>query len=77
MMQKRNDFLHGNILPANHTYDAVFFDGTVPIFREEKDIAIDFLKQSMFQISDQEVQADADCVKQFSHNEVTAPIVVS
>ena len=65
IMDGRNDFLHGNVLPANHTYDMVYFDRKVPLFDEEKDISVEFTRQNLFQVSESEVEADAKAVKDF------------
>ena len=64
-MDKRNDFLHGNILPANNTFDVVYFDKTVPIFEEEKDITLEYVKQNLFQITEEEINKDYQTIIQF------------
>ena len=65
LMDKRNDFLHGNILPANNTFDVVYFDKTVPIFEEEKDITLEYVKQNLFQITEEEINKDYQTIIQF------------
>lgn len=65
VMDGRNDFLHGNVLPANHTYDMVYFDRRIPLFDEEKDISVEFTRQNLFQVSELDVEADAIAVREF------------
>lgn len=65
LMDKRNDFLHGNVLPANNTFDEVYFDKTVPIFEEEKDITMEYVKQNLFQVTEGEINKDYQIIIQF------------
>jgi len=58
IMNKRNDFLHGNVMPAENCFDNVFFDGTIPIFNQEKDMSIEFLKQNMFQVDESQIRKE-------------------
>ena len=66
LMDKRNDFLHGNVLPKNNCFDNVYFDGTIPIFNEEKDISVEFIKQNLYQVSENEISDDYNTLKLFS-----------
>lgn len=35
IMNQRNDLLHGNVDPLTHRFDEIYFEGTVPIFKED------------------------------------------
>ena len=65
IMDKRNDFLHGNVFPAVNCFDNVYFDGTIPIFNEEKDIAIEFLKQKLFQVEEPNIEKEYSDIYSF------------
>jgi len=67
LMNKRNDFLHGNILPAINTFDEVYFDNKIPIFEEEKDIVMEYVKQNLFQVTEEEVNQDYKTIEQFKN----------
>lgn len=67
LMNKRNDFLHGNILPAINTFDEVYFDGKIPFFEEEKDIVMEYVKQNLFQVTEKEVNQDYQTIEQFKN----------
>lgn len=62
LMDKRNDFLHGNVTPGFNTFDRVYFDGTVPIFEEPRDLAKELALQSLFQITKDEIVQDAKTI---------------
>ncbi len=55
LMNKRNDFLHGNIQPATNKFDHVYFEGTIPLFNEEKDLGIEFSSQALFLIEKEDI----------------------
>lgn len=65
LMDKRNDFLHGNITPAFNTFDHVYFDGTIPIFNEPRDLNKEFTRQTMFQISKTEIEGSVNTINHF------------
>lgn len=65
MMNKRNDFLHGNINPAKHTFDNIFFDGTIPLFSSEKDIAVELARESLFDVEPATVAEDYNTAIRF------------
>ncbi len=65
MMDKRNDFLHGNVLPSRLKFDKIYFDGTVPLFLDDKNLAVEFTIQNLFQVSKSEVETENRTVKEF------------
>jgi hypothetical protein len=66
LMDKRNDFLHGNITPGFNTFDQVYFDGTVPIFPEPRDLNKEFSSQVMFQITKNEMDSDLSTINKLT-----------
>lgn len=65
MMGNRNDFLHGNVLPSKLRFDEVYFDGTVPLFLDDKDLSVEFAKQALFQVGKSEIENDNRTVREF------------
>lgn len=65
IMNKRNDFLHGNIMPAVNCFEHVYFDGKIPIFENERDITVEFMKQKLFQIDDSTIDKEYSDIKAF------------
>lgn len=66
LMNNRNDFLHGNIMPGFNTFDHVHFDGTVPIFENPRNLTNEFTTQTMFQISKDEIEKDYKTINELS-----------
>lgn len=65
IMNTRNDFLHGNVMPVSNCFDDVYFDGTIPIFNEEKDMSVEYMEQNMFQVDDETINANYQYIFDF------------
>ncbi len=65
IMNQRNNFLHGNVVPKVNSFDSVYFDGNIPIFKTPRDMNVNFQKQALFQISKEEIQNDYDDINNF------------
>ena len=56
LMNKRNDFLHGNVHPGVNKYDTVHFEGTIPLLNKEMDMSVEMSQSALFQISKEEIE---------------------
>lgn len=65
LMNRRNDLLHGNIDPLKLKFDEVFFDGTIPLFKDDRSLSARFLENSLKYIEPDEAQADVKTVAAF------------
>lgn len=65
LMNSRNDFLHGNVDPARLTLDEVFFDGTIPIFKEHQGFARRALGGTLRHIEPSAALHDLEVVQAF------------
>lgn len=50
LMNGRNDLLHGNVDPLQLKYETVYFEGTIPLFSEFKDLSQLSLVKSLAQV---------------------------
>lgn len=50
LMNGRNDLLHGNVDPLQLKYETVYFEGTIPLFTEFKDLSQLSLVKSLAQV---------------------------
>jgi hypothetical protein len=65
LMNRRNDLLHGNVDPQRLKFDEVFFDGTIPLFKDEKSMTVRFLENSLRYIEPEEANSDVIAVAEF------------
>jgi hypothetical protein len=56
LMNKRNDFLHGNVQPAINKFDTVYFEGTVPLLSKEMDLGVEMSQSALFQITNEDIE---------------------
>ena len=52
-------------MPKVNTFDHVYFDGTIPIFNEPRDMNKEFASQALFQISKEEIESDYKIINDF------------
>jgi hypothetical protein len=62
LMQLRNDFLHGNIVPEKLSYRDVYFDGVIPLPRKYESMAELALVNSLKHVEPETALADLDVV---------------
>lgn len=62
IMSRRNDVLHGNVDPTAQQFDTVFFEGTIPIFKEEDLLATRMPRLSMAALNPSRVLDDVEWV---------------
>jgi len=60
LMNGRNDFLHGNIEPLLLKYDTVYFEGTIPLFDQYKNISELSLVKSLMHVEPEAALRDID-----------------
>jgi hypothetical protein len=65
LMNRRNDFLHGNVDPLRFNSQDVYFDGTIPLFKEDQSLQTRLGKDSIRYIEPEEALKDIDIVKEF------------
>jgi hypothetical protein len=65
LMDKRNDLLHGNVLPEKNTFDNIYFDGTIPITEYPTDLSVEFSKQNLFMLEEEKVEKDYNTLIEF------------
>jgi hypothetical protein len=65
LMNSRNDFLHGNVDPAGLALDEVFFDGTIPLFKESQSFARRALGGTLQHIEPTAALRDLEVVQAF------------
>jgi hypothetical protein len=60
LMQHRNDFLHGNIVPEKLAYREVYFDGAIPLPKKYENMAELALVQSLRHVEPETALSDID-----------------
>jgi hypothetical protein len=65
LIDKRNDLLHGNVLPEKNTFDNIYFDGTIPITEYPTDLSVEFSKQNLFMLEEEKVEKDYNTLIEF------------
>ncbi len=66
LMNRRNDFLHGNVDPTKLKYDTVYFDyRTVPIFERRASFGELALSNKLIHVEPEQALSDMDVVFQF------------
>ncbi len=65
LMNRRNDFLHGNVDPYRLKYDAVRFDGTIPLPDRYQNFPQLALINSLIGVEPESALGDVDIVNQF------------
>lgn len=65
LMNRRNDFLHGNIDPKKLKYDVVHFDGNTPVPKEYKNFSELALVNSLIHVEPEVALHDVDVVNMF------------
>ena len=65
LMNRRNDFLHGNIDPRRLKYDTVYFDGTIPLPDRYQDFSQLALVNSLIHVEPDSVLKDVATVNRF------------
>jgi len=65
LMNTRNDFVHGNVNPVALTLREVYFDGTIPLFRETLSFAERALSGTLRFIEPNETMRDLQTVRAF------------
>lgn len=65
LMNSRNDFLHGNVNPIKLKFDEVFFDKTIPLFKDEQSLVIHLIENSLHNIEPDTALNDIEVVRDF------------
>jgi hypothetical protein len=65
MMNGRNDFLHGNVDPLQLKYETVYFEGTIPLFTQFKNISELSLVKSLTHVEPKTALRDIDVANAF------------
>ncbi len=65
LMNGRNDFLHGSIDPLQLKYETVYFEGTIPLFTEFKDLSQLSLVKSLAHVEPETALKDAAVANDF------------
>lgn len=65
LMNGRNDFLHGNIDPLQLKYETVYFEGTIPLFTEFKNLSELSLVKSLVHVEPERALNDAAVASDF------------
>jgi hypothetical protein len=65
VMSARNDLLHANVNPLRLKFDQVWFDGTIPLFKEEGSLLQRTVCNSLAGITPDQALSDEDAVRQF------------
>lgn len=55
IMDKRNDFLHGNINPKEMQFDELILDNKIPLFKSEKPFSNRMIEDSLYKIERENV----------------------
>ncbi len=64
-MNSRNDYIHGNVDPFRLIFKEVFFDSTIPVFREYEGFAQSKLKPMLKYSDPVSVLKDLEIAKKF------------
>jgi len=65
VMNGRNDFLHGNVDPKRMRFDEMFFDDTIPLFKDEKSLIQRWAENSLKGVEREVALADLVAVERF------------
>jgi hypothetical protein len=65
VMNGRNDFLHGNVDPKRMRFDEMFFDNTIPLFKDEKSLIRRWTENSLKGVEREVALADLKTIETF------------
>ncbi len=65
VMNGRNDFLHGNVDPKRMRFDEMFFDDTIPLFKDEKSLIERWTENSLRGIEREAALEDLQKIEAF------------
>jgi hypothetical protein len=65
LMNSRNDFLHGNVDPKRMRFGEVFFDGTIPLFKDDKRLIARWMENSLVGVQREAALKDLGTVESF------------
>jgi hypothetical protein len=66
LMNTRNDLLHGNVDPSKLKFEEVFFDKTIPLFRDERSLAVRLRANAIRYIEPEAALKDIKIVEEFA-----------
>jgi hypothetical protein len=66
LMNARNDLLHGNVDPSKLKFDEVFFDETIPLFRDEQSLSVRLRANAIRYMEPEAALNDIKTVEEFA-----------